>query len=104
MNIRGTSINYWPWPQEKPFDSGYYGWSALYNTVYLESDGGKMHRRIAEVYSVMQTRLQELERCAEVSSEARVIRKALRTLRRKALRSNLNHKTKTKILHQIQTH
>ena len=96
MNIRGVEITYWPWPQEKPFDKGYYGWGAVYNAVFLETNTGKLHRRIAKAKSVMQTRLQETERFAGDSSETRVLRNALRMLGRIALSNNLDHKTKTK--------
>jgi len=104
MNIRGARITYWPWPQEKPLDSGYYGWGTVYNAVFLESDARKLHGKIAKAKSVMQTRLQEVERFAGDSSETRVIRNALRMLGQIAFSSNLNRKTKTKILRRMHSH
>ena len=93
MNIRGVEITYWPWPQEKPFDKGYYGWGAVYNAVFLETN----------TKSVMQTRLQETERFAGDSSETRVLRSALRMLGRIARSSKLDHKTKTKTLRRMES-
>jgi len=91
MDIRDLASSYWPWPQEKSLDSGYYGWGAIYTAVYLESDPGKRHKRIKVANSAMEGRLLELERRGDASSESKVIRHALGVLSRIAPRRNANH-------------